>query len=186
MDVLVTRNTPFGHEDAMRTNTNTNVRGRVDLLEGIHRLAFADAGALVDEEGLRPIPLLSKEEAAPIVYIKMLVRSDRGRQARGKRMTRPIKIGISDKTRSLALFANVHRLLTAPVPGRALGKGARTQRARAWATEALIRLEPREEWHRGRPPGDSLLYERFTRELSAIVSGEWVIEVPGLVVVKDR
>ena len=64
-----------------------------------------------------------------------------------------------------------------------MGKGSRTQRARAWATEALIRLVPREEWQRGRPPGDSLLYERFTRELSAIVSGERVIEVPGLVVV---
>ncbi len=45
------------------------------LLEVIHHLAFADAGKLVDEEGLRPISMLSKEEAVALVYIEEPVRS---------------------------------------------------------------------------------------------------------------
>jgi len=70
------------------TSTNTDEVSRATLLEQIHHLAFADAGALVDEEGLRPISMLSKEEAVALVSIEVPVRS-----GRGTGMTRPIRRG---------------------------------------------------------------------------------------------
>ena len=158
------------------TSTNTDEVSRVALLEQIHHLAFADAGALVDEEGLRPISMLSKEEAVALVYIEEPLRS-----GRGKEMPRPIKLGISDKIQSLALFATVHRLLTAPVPKGGHGEGfAHTARAdmghggidaagatRGVATRAASRgltalraIRPRTERHRERRTGDRSAWAR--------------------------
>lgn len=92
------------------------------VLEELRRLAFADIGALYDEQGnIRPIHTLTREERASIAGLETVIKNA---QAGDGHTDTVLKIKTWDKPRSLEMLAKHFKLLTDIVQVEGLEKVA--------------------------------------------------------------